>query len=74
MTDATLIQKVDDLTQAVAHLSRLMGARMTGPEVCARLRIHRNTLARYMAERGFPRPGRDGKWLLEEIIEWECRR
>lgn len=20
---------------------------------------------------GFPTPGRDGKWLLSEVIEWE---
>ena len=66
-----MIERISMLTQAVDHLSRLVGARLTRAEVCARLRVHRNTLQTYIAERNFPTPGRDGKWLLSEVIEWE---
>ncbi len=74
MSESALLDKIDALTRAVEHLSALVGARLTHAEVCARLRIHRNSLKIYIARHHFPQPGRDGKWLLSEIVEWEARR
>lgn len=71
MTEAVLLQRIELLTNAVQTLTSMMGARLTRAELCERLRIHRNTLPKRMADPKFPRPGRDGKWLLSEIIEWE---
>lgn len=71
MTDAATAERLDALISAVAHLSALMGARLTRAEVVARLRISRNTLTTRIERDNFPKPGRDGKWLLSEIIEWE---
>lgn len=68
-TNTTADQRT--LADIAKMMARLVGARLTRAELCERLGIHRNTLARYMAEAGFPQPGKDGKWLLEEIIEWE---
>jgi predicted DNA-binding transcriptional regulator AlpA len=51
-----------------------MGARLTRPEVLERLGIHRNTLRTYIQDKGFPTPGKDGKWLLAEVVEWEARK
>ena len=74
MSDHEIIDRLDSLTAAVAALARINGARLTRAEVCARIGIHRNTLATYISERGFPTPGRDGKWLLAEVLEWEARK
>jgi predicted DNA-binding transcriptional regulator AlpA len=71
---AILLQRIDALTAAVASLAKIHGARLTRAEVCERLGIHRNTLRTYIDSRGFPAPGRDGKWLLAEVIEWEAGR
>jgi hypothetical protein len=72
MNESIMMERLSALTQAVEHLSSLVGARLTRAEVCARLRVHRNALKTYLNERGFPTPGRDGKWLLSEVIEWEA--
>lgn len=74
MSETQILDRLDALTSAVAGLARLSGARLTRAEVCARIGIHRNTLATYISERGFPTPGRDGKWLLAEVLEWEARK
>jgi predicted DNA-binding transcriptional regulator AlpA len=71
---AALAQRLDTMTQALAQLARLMGARLTRQEVLERLGIHRNTLRTYILDKGFPKPGKDGKWLLAEVVEWEARK
>lgn len=58
----------------IANMARIRGERLTRAEVCERLGIHRNTLRTYLTDRGFPKPCRDGKWLLAEVIEWEAGR
>lgn len=74
MPDAAILARLDALTSAVANLAKIHGARLTRAEVCERLGIHRNTLRTYIESRGFPAAGRDGKWLLSEVIEWEAGR
>lgn len=71
---ALLAERLDSLTAGFANLARLMGARLTRQEVCDRIGVHRNTLRTYILEKGFPKPGKDGKWLLAEVIEWEARK
>jgi predicted DNA-binding transcriptional regulator AlpA len=73
-TIETLAERVAELTTAVAQGFRLTGARLTRAEVLERLRVSRNTLDSYIKTKDFPTPGRDGKWLLAEIIEWEARK
>lgn len=72
--DRAILDRLDALTDAVASMAKLSGARLTRAEVCARLKCHRNTLRTYMLERGFPQPTKDGHWLLSEVIEWEAER
>ena len=74
MTDPQILDRLDSLTTTVATFARLVGARLTRAEVLERLRISRNTLPVYIAERGFPKPCKDGKWLLAEVVEWEARK
>lgn len=74
MTEAAMMQRIEQLTTAVQSLTAMMGTRLSRQQLCDRLGIHRNTLARRMTEPGFPLPGSDGKWLLSEVIEWERGR
>ncbi|MGH6628020.1 MAG: helix-turn-helix transcriptional regulator [Burkholderiaceae bacterium] len=74
MTEAALLTRIDQLTSAVLTMARIQGTRLDRAQMAERLGIHRNTLARRMHEPGFPTPGRDGKWLLSEVIEWERLR
>lgn len=74
MTESMMMQRIEQLTTAVRLLSAMMGTRLSRQQLCDRLGIHRNTLARRMTEPGFPLPGGDGKWLLSEVIEWERGR
>lgn len=71
---AELKQSIESLKDAVVLLAQIQGARLNRDQMCQRLNVHRNTLARRLLEPGFPQPGRDGKWLLSEVIEWESRR
>jgi predicted DNA-binding transcriptional regulator AlpA len=73
-SETAILERLDALTQGFAALARLMGARLTRQEVLERLGIHRNTLRTYIADKGFPTPGKDGKWLLAEVVEWEARK
>ncbi len=71
-SEAQLILRRLDVMEM--NLARMVGSRLTRAQVCERLGIHRNTLANYIKERDFPTPGRDGKWLLSEVLDWESRK
>ena len=74
MTDAMMIERIDALTTAVQLLARVQGTRLSRAQLCERLGIHRNSLAKRQTERGFPRPDASGKWLLSDLLEWERLR
>jgi hypothetical protein len=63
--------QLESMTSAIVAMAKIRGDRLSNVGVCERLGIHRNTLARYLVEKDFPTKGKDGKWLLAEIIEWE---
>ena len=69
-----LRRSVSDLSASIIVMARALGTRLNREQMCQRLDIHRNTLAKRQQEPGFPKPGRDGKWLLSEVIEWERAR
>lgn len=63
-----------NMTSALQILCSQSGARLNRTQLAERLGIHRNTLATRLAQdRTMPRPGKDGKWLLADIIAWESR-
>lgn len=68
----TMQQRVESLTDATSQITKHLGTRLTRTEVLKRLGVSHPTLNKLMAEKRFPRPGRDAKWLLCEIIEWEA--
>lgn len=70
---ATLERKIDAMADAMKLMAQALGTRLSREQMCERLGVHRNTLARRQQDPGFPKPGSDGKWLLSEVIEWETR-
>lgn len=74
MRDEAIAERLERLTSAVELLSEVQGVRLNRAQFAARLGIHRNTLATRLAtDPRMPRPGKDGKWRLADIIEWERR-
>lgn len=73
-TEAMLLQRIELLTNAVHTLAATMGQRLTRAQLCERLGIHRNTLAKRLMDPNFPLPGKDGKWMLADILEWERKQ
>jgi hypothetical protein len=74
MGEAALALRIEQLTAAVAQLARVQGARLTRAEMCERYRVCSKTLTAMMLRGDVPRPGKDGKWLLAEVVEWEAAR
>lgn len=72
MSTMQLDQTLRSIQQTLILLVQNAGTRLTRQQVCERLGVHRNTLATYVRERGFPAPGKDGKWLVSEVMEWEA--
>jgi len=72
---AELTVKIDVLTDAVRMLCSQHGTRITRQQLADRLGVHRNTLTNMLGrDRRMPRPGKDGKWLLADVIAWEAAR
>lgn len=71
---ATIERRLAELTSAVHLLAVKDGRRLSRAEVCARLGVHRNTLARYIDAGSFPKPTKMGDWLLADVIKWESQR
>jgi len=70
-----LLQQMQKLTAAVQLMSTQTGTRLNRQQMADRLGIHRNTLAARQAEDPtMPRPGKDGRFLLSEVIEWETQQ
>lgn len=71
MTNDEIVQRLELLTSAIQALTQTMGARLTRAQMCERLKISRNTLAKRIREPRFPMPDKNGRWLLEDVIQWE---
>lgn len=76
MSEAALLaEKLEKMASAMTLMASMLGTRLDRGQLAERMGVHRNTLAKRLAtDRTFPRPGRDGKWLLSEVIEWEQRQ
>lgn len=75
MTESALLDRIDKMASAMQLMATMLGTRLDRGQLAERMGVHRNTLAKRLAtDKGFPRPGRDGKWLLSEVIEWEQRQ
>lgn len=78
MTETAIIERLESriasLTDAVAQLARVHGKRLTRADICERYGFHRNTLARRIESGAFPRPTKEGDWLLADVVEWEAKR
>lgn len=74
MSESQLLERIDKMSSAMQLMASMLGTRLDRGQLADRMGVHRNTLAKRLAtDHTFPRPGRDGKWLLSEVIEWEQR-
>lgn len=74
MSESQLLERIDKMSSAMQLMASMLGTRLDRGQLADRMGVHRNTLTKRLAtDRTFPRPGRDGKWLLSEVIEWEQR-
>lgn len=75
MSDAALLERrIFDLTTAIVAMARTTGTRLTRAQMCERLGVCGKTLTDRVRKGEAPKPGRDGKWLLAEVVEWEQRK
>lgn len=74
MTETAVAERLERLQSTVETLCALIGTRLTRSEVLTRLRVSDKTLRERVRRGEYPAPGKDGKWLLSEIVEWERRR
>lgn len=60
------------MASAMQLMAAMLGTRLDRGQLAERMGIHRNTIAaRLDSDRTFPRPGKDGKWLLSDVVAWE---
>lgn len=71
MTDANVVERIEQLTRAVQVLAGAMGARLTRAQLCERLGVSDNTLRKREVLPGFPQRDAFGRYLLADIIAWE---
>lgn len=74
MTEAALTDRIEQLTAAVLLSLRMQGSRLSRSDMCKRLDVTPKTLSKRIITGHVPQPGSDGKWLLAEVVEMECRR
>lgn len=74
MNESEILDRLDSLTTAFVAMARTTGARLTRADMCARLDVCSKTLTDRVRKGEAPAPGRDGKWLLAEVVEWEAGR
>lgn len=75
MTEHALLDRIDKMASAMQLMATMLGTRLDRGQLAERMGVHRNTLSKRLhTDRDFPTPGRDGKWLLSEVIEWEQRQ
>jgi predicted DNA-binding transcriptional regulator AlpA len=73
MSDTAILERLDNLTAAFITLARMTGARLSRVQMCERLGVSSNTLTARVRKGDVPTPGKDGKWLLSEVVDWESR-
>lgn len=75
MTAQAILKRMDSMASAVHLMASMLGTRIDRTQLAERMGVHRNTLTnRLNAGADIPRPGKDGKWLLSDVIAWEQKQ
>lgn len=75
MTAQAILKRMDSMASAVQLMASMLGTRIDRTQLAERMGVHRNTLTnRLNAGADIPRPGKDGKWLLSDVIAWEQKQ
>lgn len=72
--ESAILSKLNRIEDLLAALLRERGDRLTRAQMCERLQICSKTLTSRLRRGDMPFPGKDGKWLLHEIVAWESDR
>jgi len=72
MSEAALIQEFRQMREVFLTMIRMHGHRLSRDDMCRRMDVCSKTLTQRVRDDKAPKPGRDGKWLLSEVIEWEA--
>lgn len=71
--DTLVLQRLEQLTNAVTYLAQLSGARLTRAQLMERFEVSRSTLTKLEKDPTFPKSIK-GKWCVSDILEWERKR
>ncbi len=70
-----LAQQLERVHDVLRQLVANTGDRLTREDMLKRLKLKsRTTLSTYIKQGRIPRPGKDGKWLLSEVMESEKKK
>lgn len=69
--DANLDRVLAEIQALRQELHLITGTRLNREQLSDRLCITTRTLYSRIENGSVPRPGRDGRWLLSDIMEWE---
>jgi len=70
---AVILRRLDLLEWALKFMAEQVPDHLSRAQMCQRLRITSRTLTNRLRRGEVPQPGPDGRWLLEEVMEWERR-
>jgi predicted DNA-binding transcriptional regulator AlpA len=66
-----LLRRLDTIAWALQIMAARTPSKLTRAQMCHRLGVTSNTITNRLRRGQMPKPGPDGRWLLEEVIEWE---
>lgn len=69
-----VVRQLESLTAAFIAMAQIHGTRLSRADMCNRFGVCSKTLTERVRAGKVPTPGPDGKWLLSEVVEMECRR
>jgi len=69
-----LLRRLDTVEWVLKLMAERVPKHLSRAQMCERLGITSHTLTNRLRRGEVPQPGPDGRWLLEEVMEWEARR
>ena len=66
-----LLRRLDRIAWALQVMAAHAPSHLTRAEMCNRLGVTSHTIGNRLRRGEIPKPGPDGRWLLEEVMEWE---
>ena len=68
-----LLRRLDTIAWALQTMAARTPSKLTRAQMCQRLGVTSHTITNRLRRGQMPKPGPDGRWLLEEVMKWESR-